>query len=158
MSERRRRPNPASDDLDVDLEPDLTTAAFPPLWHVFVVLAGGFLGTLARYAVVFHHPAPPHGIDTSVILINVSGAFVLGILATTLFQRRPDATSVRLFLTTGILGGWTTYSAIIAGSITLGHHHALGAAVLNLAIELVAPVAGALLGGLLGSAFLKEAV
>ena len=138
--------------LDPDLEPTGPTAPrAPSLPHALLVFVGGFLGTLARYAVVFHHAAPVDRYDPAILLINASGALVLGILGTTLFVRRPSWTGLRVALATGFLGGWTTYSAIIAGSLTLTHEGAHAAALVNLGLELVVPVLAAGLGLLVGS-------
>ena len=142
--------------IPVELDPELEPEAIfhrltPPLSHLTLVFLGGLLGTLLRYAVVFHHHAPLHAIDTPIVLINAAGALVLGFLGMTLFTRRAELVGTRLFLATGVLGGWTTYSAVIAGSLTLAHHHATAAAAANLGIELVAPVLAAGLGLFLGS-------
>ncbi len=122
-----------------------------------LVFIGGFLGTLARYAVVFYHHAPKHGWDPTILLINVSGAFVLGVLGTTLFTSRPTWVGLRLAVGTGFLGGWTTYSAIIAGSLTLAHHDSHLASALNLLFELIFPVLAAGLGMVLGALFTRRA-
>ena len=140
--------------LDPELEPEETARpGRPPLLHVALVFLGGFLGTLARYGVVDGHPSPAHGVDLAVLLINASGAFVLGLLGTTLFVRRPSWVGLRLAITTGLLGGWTTYSAIIAGALVLAHNRAPAAGLGTLGLELIVPVLGAGLGLLLGALF-----
>jgi len=144
--------------LDPDLEPEEPPLARQPsIGLASLVFFGGFLGTLARYAVTFHHHAPRHGWDPTILLINVSGAFALGVLGTTLFARRPTWVGLRLAVGTGFLGGWTTYSAIIAGSLTLAHHHSLLASALNLLLELTIPVCAAGLGMVLGALLTQRA-
>jgi CrcB protein len=118
---------------------------------VALVFIGGFLGTLARYGVVDRHPASTRSVDATVLLINLSGALILGILGTSLFTRRPSWVGLRLSLATGLLGGWTTYSAVIAGALLLSHDHATAAGLTTLVLELIVPVLGAGLGLLLGS-------
>ncbi len=137
----------ASIDTDVDLaiRPGLR------LLHMSTVFAGGFLGTMARYALFDAHPSPTSSVDWVLLLVNGSGAFILGVLVATVFSRRPDAHGLRLFLATGVLGGWTTYSAIIGGTITLAHSHHLEAAGGSLLLELVTPPLGAALGLILGA-------
>jgi CrcB protein len=140
--------------LDPDLEPESPPPPHPPsLRLVALVFLGGFLGTLARYAVLFYNHPPPHSWDPTILLINVSGAFVLGVLGATLFASKPEWVGLRLAVGTGFLGGWTTYSAVISGSLTLAHHSAHLAAGLNLLLELVVPVLGAGLGLVIGSLF-----
>lgn len=83
-----------------------------------MVALGGALGTAAREAVSLAIP-PVGGVPIAILGINVVGAFLLGVLLESLLLRGPDAgrrRSTRLFLGTGILGGFTTYSALAADS------------------------------------------
>ncbi|WP_194410218.1 fluoride efflux transporter FluC [Microbacterium cremeum] len=71
------------------------------------VAAGGTIGVLARAAIV-----APLG-DAAVVpwvtlAVNATGSLLLGIVVGWLDDRRPRA---RAFLGTGVLGGFTTYSA-----------------------------------------------
>jgi fluoride exporter len=78
----------------------------------FVVLVGGGLGAVARFALGtvvarFYSGTFPAG----TFLINVTGSFLIGVLMT-LFLNRPTLNaSWRLFVVTGILGGYTTFSS-----------------------------------------------
>ncbi|MEV6306199.1 CrcB family protein [Actinoplanes sp. NPDC051861] len=65
------------------------------------VSAGGVLGALARYAISAAWPGTPW----ATWAINVSGCFLIGALYTLVDRRIP-----RLFLGTGVLGGYTTFS------------------------------------------------
>lgn len=83
-----------------------------------MVALGGAIGTAAREAVSLAVP-PMGGVPVAILGINVVGAFLLGLLLESLMLRGPDAgrrRSLRLFLGTGILGGFTTYSALAADS------------------------------------------
>ena len=144
--------------LDLDIEPESPkTRNRPSFRHAFLVLAGGFLGTLLRYALLLHHPSAPTQIGWMVLWINCSGAFVLGVLGASLFRRRSDLIATRLFLVTGVLGGWTTYSAVISGALTMSHNSAHKAAAATLLLELIVPVLFAGIGLLLGSVLRKSA-
>lgn len=80
---------------------------------VLLVFVGGALGTTVRYLISAAVP-PVLGLPLATFGINVVGAFVLGWLLEALALRGPDEgarRSVRLFAGTGILGGFTTYSA-----------------------------------------------
>src|SRR5579872_3989625 len=76
------------------------------------VMAGGAFGAACRYALgstVGRLYAGPFPLGT--FLINVTGSFLIGILMG-FFVNRPAADAhVRLFLVTGILGGYTTFSS-----------------------------------------------
>lgn len=69
------------------------------------VAAGGALGTLARVGVDRALPATPGGWPVATLLVNVSGALLLGVVLTRVRDHRG-----RALLGTGVLGAWTTFS------------------------------------------------
>ena len=81
---------------------------------VAVVAAGGAVGSLARYGV--SHALPPRdGIPVGTLAENVVGAFLLGLLLEALMRAGAEnrrRRALRLGLGTGLLGGFTTYSAL----------------------------------------------
>ena len=86
-----------------------------------MVALGGAIGTAAREAISLAIP-PIGGVPVAILGINVVGAFLLGLLLESLLRRGPDAgrrRDLRLFLGTGVLGGFTTYSALAADSSVL---------------------------------------
>jgi CrcB protein len=79
-----------------------------------IVFAGGGLGAVIRH-LVNQGVTPLLGSEFpwGVMLINISGSFIMG-LAAAFFAFKADASwsqPIRLFLTTGVLGGYTTFSA-----------------------------------------------
>lgn len=78
-------------------------------------MMGGSLGTAGRLLVGLAIPQAAGVVAT--LLVNVVGALLIGILA----ARLPASSDLRVFLATGILGGFTTYSAFAVGSIELWH-------------------------------------
>lgn len=81
---------------------------------VALVAAGGAVGSAARYGVgTALGGGAPWPVATA--LVNVVGAFLLGVLLEALVRRGPESVTtrrVRLTLGTGLLGGFTTYSAL----------------------------------------------
>ena len=80
---------------------------------LFVWIAlGGALGSVARFVTV---TASNRLIGTSfpygTLLVNVLGSFAIGFIATIMLRKYAEAESTRYFLTTGFLGGFTTFSA-----------------------------------------------
>ncbi|MBG0565144.1 fluoride efflux transporter FluC [Actinoplanes aureus] len=65
------------------------------------VAAGGVLGAVARYGISVAWPGTPW----ATWVVNISGCFLIGVLYTAVDRRLP-----RLFLGTGVLGGYTTFS------------------------------------------------
>ena len=79
-----------------------------------VVFAGGTVGTAARQLLTLAVP-PVAGVAVVTVGINLLGAFLLGLLLETLSRRGPDTggrRTLRFLLGTGVLGGFTTYSAL----------------------------------------------
>jgi len=130
-------------------------SARPPhlqLRYIGLVALGGALGTLARY--LLGQAVAPTGFPIVTMIINIVGAFALGLLLSTLAQRGDDSgrrRSLRLLLGTGALGGFTTYSALALDTVSL----AGGADASNAAIyafgTLVAGVLAAGIGIRLGA-------
>lgn len=108
--------------IDPDLEPSLGVSL--PWYHLSLVFLGGALGTLARYAAIRGWIVSHNDIPWPLLSINASGSFVLGVLTTRIFQKQSELVGLRLFLSTGFLGGWTTYSSCAATVLLLGHSQA----------------------------------
>jgi fluoride exporter len=96
-----------------------------PAWRewlptIAAVSAGGYLGANARYLVglwAAEHfgTAFPYG----TLLINVSGSFVLGFYLTLVTERFSSRPTTRLFLATGFLGAYTTFSTLSYEAVQL---------------------------------------
>ncbi len=83
-------------------------------WLALSVAVGGAFGSLARYGV--SHAVPERdGIPVATLLENAVGAFLLGLLLESLLRAGPETPRrqwIRLTFGTGLLGGFTTYSAL----------------------------------------------
>jgi CrcB protein len=73
--------------------------------------------------------------------VNVFGSFCMGAI-TAAVLRWPVSEPVRLFLTTGVLGGFTTFSAFALESSQLPPETALLNVLLNVGLSLLAVVLG----------------
>ena len=77
-----------------------------------LIFAGGGLGAVLRYwaqGLVYNRmgSAFPYG----TVLVNIVGCFVIGLLMVSMEERFLATPALRLFLTVGILGGFTTFSS-----------------------------------------------
>ena len=160
--ERSRLLNTESQTTPVD--PDLVADDAParrnrPVhlhWrYIGLVFAGGTIGTTARYLLSLAVPTVD-GIPVIVFAINVVGAFALGWLLATL-ARRPDQgirRVVRLFVGTGVLGGFTTYSSFAVDTDGLIVASNIGGsiayAIATLVVGALASLAGIALGTTIG--------
>ncbi|MFS0853130.1 fluoride efflux transporter FluC [Microbacterium sp. 179-I 3D4 NHS] len=84
------------------------------LRRLLLVLAGGTIGTAARLGLGLVVPEPG-GVPLAILIANVVGALLIGVLA----ARLPASSEVRLLIGTGVLGGFTTYSSFMTGTLEL---------------------------------------
>jgi len=80
--------------------------------RILLVLAGGGVGSVLRYlttlaAVRLLSPNFPFG----TLIVNLVGCFFIGFVHTLALLTARVSPETRLFLTTGVLGGLTTYSS-----------------------------------------------
>jgi CrcB protein len=107
--------------------------------RLLLVAAGGALGSTLRYlvataAVVWLGPTFPWG----TLAVNLAGSFLIGLVQTLALEGLALGEQPRLFLTTGLLGGFTTYSAFSYETVGLMERGAWGPAWLNLVLTTVA--------------------
>jgi CrcB protein len=76
------------------------------------IFAGGFLGAVARAALLETLPHDAGQWPWATFLANVAGAFALGYFATRLQERLPLSSYRRPFLGTGVCGALTTFSTM----------------------------------------------
>lgn len=96
----------------------------PPPRNVALVAAGGALGAVARVAVGLYVPAAQAGWPWGTMVVNLSGALLLGLLLGVVDEFLAGGTWARPLLGTGILGGYTTFSTLsleIERLVSAGH-------------------------------------
>lgn len=81
-----------------------------------------------------------------IFLINVTGSILMGLLAGLLAARAFEVVSLRTFLATGILGGYTTFSAFSLDFANLVNEGQPGAAALYVAGSVGLSLAGVFVG------------
>ncbi len=118
-----------------------------------IVFLGGGIGSALRYGVnIAASRALGTGFPYGILLINVTGSFTMG-LVTGYFAFKGEASQDwRLFLTTGILGGYTTFSAFSLDAALLYERGEVGAA----AIYVIASVALSIAGLFAGLAIVRS--
>ena len=111
---------------------------------------GGAVGSVARYGAYRLWPTSPGGFPVPTFTVNVLGSFAIGLLYMYVAARGASADNARLFWMTGVLGGFTTYSAFALETTLLGFSVA-GA--MYVAVTVVACLLAAV-GGMKMGAFL----
>ncbi|MFT3662412.1 MAG: CrcB family protein [Gordonia sp. (in: high G+C Gram-positive bacteria)] len=114
-----------------------------------LVFLGGIAGAIVRYTVDEALPTTPTGFPWATFLINLSGAFLLGLLLESLALSGEDQgwrKRIRLLVGTGLLGTYTTYSSLAVELDLLIHHDrvvlGLGYGAASLLLGLAAALAG----------------
>lgn len=107
-----------------------------------LVLVGGSVGTLARYG-IGEWLGPSDGWPWATFSVNVIGSLLLGVLVARVV-RSDDRW--RLLLGTGVMGGFTTYSAFAVETDTFLRDDRLALALSYPAVTVLLGVAAALTG------------
>ena len=130
---------------------------------LLLVLAGGFCGAVIRYllaqpllALAAALPGAHAGFPYDTLLINLSGALVIGLLFGAFEHGAPISPDVRLTLGTGFLGAYTTFSSFMVGAATLLRHGQSPAALLYLVGAMTGGVALAFAGFTLAGAIIER--
>jgi CrcB protein len=110
-----------------------------PLRVLIVFLAGG-TGSVARYLVAL--AIGPRAFPYATLVVNVVGSFLIALILETSLRVASFPPNLRLALTTGFMGGLTTYSSFNYETTTLSPSRA----VINVGVTLI----GCLLAGFLG--------
>jgi len=88
--------------------------------HAALVFLGAGIGGVLRHAVnLLGLRLFGPGFPWSTVAVNVAGSLAMGLLAGWFASRAPGGGALRLFLTTGILGGFTTFSAFSLDAVLL---------------------------------------
>lgn len=121
--------------------------------RVLLVLAGGALGSGARYLVALwtverFGSSFPWGTLT----VNVAGSFLIGLIATLADELGAIGPDTRVFLVIGVLGGFTTFSSFSLDTMRLAQQDDLVRAVWNIAVTLALGLTAVVLGVAAGRA------
>jgi CrcB protein len=121
------------------------------MFNVFLVAVGGAFGSVLRYlvgvlTVRWFGASFPWG----TFAVNVVGSFLIGLLSEMIARRFNASMELRVFLVTGILGGFTTFSSFSLDTMVLLERGAVTATVgyvlATLCLSFLAILAGLALG------------
>jgi fluoride exporter len=119
--------------------------------NYFYVFIGGGLGTSLRYwlsGIVPRYTGSqfPYGI----LIVNIIGCFFIGFLMSALEERFVMNSSLRIFLTIGILGGFTTFSTFSYETVAMMRDSEFLRAFLYIGLSLALGLGGTHVGSLIG--------
>ena len=109
-----------------------------PMFQVALVAVGGAIGSVLRFLAggLAHRLLPGVLFPVGTLTVNVLGSLAIGFIGGLAESRQFLVPDARVFLFTGLLGGFTTFSAFAFESLGL----ALDAAWLRLAVNIAAQV------------------
>lgn len=112
------------------------------------VALGGAIGASARFGVgVVLVRMFSSGFPVAVLAVNVVGSFLMGLFVVWSFHRGMEQWN--LFVMTGILGGFTTFSAFSLEAFTLFERGQIGTAATYVALSVVLSLMGLVAGVML---------
>lgn len=112
------------------------------------IFLGGGTGSVLRYCVqlALHERIVPYNFPWATFTVNIVGSFLIGMFYA-LSARFNLATDIRLLLTTGLCGGFTTFSTFSNDSLILLKQGLHGLFLLYVVLSVALGVAAAMLGG-----------
>jgi fluoride exporter len=115
---------------------------------ILLVALGGAIGSVARFTLsgwVLHH-ASNWRFPVGTFAVNVIGCFIAGLLAGMAVKQDVFTPETRVFLFTGLLGGFTTFSAFGLETLLLLKRGEAGVAIANAVVSVAAGLLVAWLG------------
>ena len=116
--------------------------------RIVLVLAGGAAGTGFRYflsSLIYSKVRQPT-FPYANLIINVSGSFLIGLLAELFEARLLVSPTTRIALLTGVLGGYTTFSSFAFETFSLVRDGQIGLAALNVSASMMLGLGAVWLG------------
>lgn len=114
--------------------------------YLIVFLGAGIGGTCRHGVNVAAARAFGTGFPVGTLVVNVAGSVVMGLLIGWFAHRADPGAAWRLLLTTGFLGGFTTFSAFSLDVAVLWERGAVAAAAGYVALSVVLSIAGLFAG------------
>ena len=110
----------------------------------------GFFGSITRYAVSGAVSRVNESFPWGTFAVNITGSFVLGFLVASFAHRFVGHPDLRIAVTVGFLGAYTTFSALALETFELAETKAWGWATTNIVLSVTAGLAAVWLGTLMG--------
>ncbi len=121
--------------------------------NILLAAFGGAIGSVLRYLVgVFSVRWFGSGFPWGTLAVNVVGSFIIGLMVEMIARRFNASMELRVFIVTGILGGFTTWSSFSLDTMMLFERGAIAAAAAYVIGSLVVSFAAVFAGLALGRA------
>lgn len=106
--------------------------------NIILIGIGGFIGSIARYliGIAAHRFFDIYWFPVGTLAVNVMGCFLIGLLGGIFELRQLSHPEVRFFVFTGLLGGFTTFSAFGYETFNLFKDGYIALSVINSLLQL----------------------
>ncbi|MBN2790422.1 MAG: fluoride efflux transporter CrcB [Candidatus Delongbacteria bacterium] len=104
--------------------------------HLLFIAMGGSIGSVSRYLILryFQSLNSVSYIPLGTLTVNIIGGFLIGLLYS-LFNYYSVSSELKVFLTIGILGAFTTFSTFSLETVVLFKQNGIAAAILNVTLN-----------------------
>jgi fluoride exporter len=120
-------------------------------YSFLLVGIGGFFGSIARYTASRSIDARLNSIfPYGTLTVNLLGSFVLGFVVALAARKASGGENMKLLLTTGFCGGFTTFSAFALENLNLLAQRNVSTAILYISVSLVLGIVAVYGGAVLG--------
>jgi len=114
---------------------------------LLIVGTGGFIGSVMRYLVQFYiEKSMSSTFPLGTLIANIAGSFIIGMVFALAEKGNLMSSEWRIFLSVGICGGFTTFSAFAYNNFTMIKEHSFGQLFVNIGGNLFLGILAVYLG------------
>lgn len=100
---------------------------------ILIVGTGGFIGSVMRYLIQFYiEKGMSSTFPLGTLVANIVGSFIIGVVFALAEKGNLLNAELRIFLTVGFCGGFTTFSAFAYNNFNMIKEHSLGQLLTNI--------------------------
>ncbi|MFZ7121446.1 MAG: fluoride efflux transporter CrcB [Eubacteriaceae bacterium] len=116
------------------------------MFNVIAVGLGGFFGAILRYLISSYTTRINAAFPYGTLIVNILGGFLIGLILQLSFDNFEISPTLRMFLTTGLLGGLTTFSTFSYETVGMFVDNNIYIGAINIFLNVTLSLTGVFLG------------